>query len=293
MSGLPSVGAHYACVRLGVPITHFPGMLAPRGAAASNGSAVLSPLEARALGAFEPVSPELLARRDLLQRTDTKYLLPRRALPELLAQLGRDYRVLYAGQRPSALYLTQYLDTPAFDLFHDHRRGKRLRFKLRVRHYIDRGLSYLEVKGKCAGGGTRKSRRALGYMCDELSPDDDRWLSEQAPIDGATLAPSLVNQFSRITLVGIELPERITLDMDLGFQNDESSCTLSGVLVVEVKQPRFFRRSPVMQALARCRALPGSTSKYCVGSMLLRPGLRHNRLLPALARIERVSQCSS
>jgi hypothetical protein len=291
MSELASPGAYYTRLRPGVPCTHLPATL-QRADGSSEPSALSTP-ETRALGAFEPVSPELLAKRDLLQRTDTKYLLPRHALPELLAQLGRDYRVLYAGQQPSAVYLTQYLDTPGFDLFHDHRRGKRLRFKVRVRHYIDRGLSYLEVKGKSAGGGTRKSRRSLGYLCDELSPDDHRFVSEEAPVDGATLTPSLVNQFRRITLVGIELPERITLDMDLEFQNAENHCALRGVLIAEVKQPRFFRRSPVMQALAQCRAQPGSTSKYCVGTMLLRPELRHNRLLPTLARIERVSMCSS
>jgi hypothetical protein len=198
---------------------------------------------------------------------------------------------LHAGEQPSALYLTQYLDTPSYELFHDHRRGKRLRFKVRLRHYPDRELSYLEVKGKCASGGTRKWRRPLAYLCDQLSPDDLRFVSGQVPLDSATLVPSLVNQFRRITLVGIELPERITLDMALQFENDQNSHTLGGVLVVEVKQPRFSRRSPILQALARCRALPGSTSKYCVGTMLLRPELRHNRLRPTLARIERVSQC--
>jgi hypothetical protein len=251
----------------------------------------LSLLEARALDGFEPVSPELLAQRDLLQRTDTKYLLPRRLLPELLACLDRDYRVLHTGEQPSAVYITRYLDTPSFELFHDHRRGKRRRFKVRLRHYPDRRLSYLEVKGKSSSGGTRKWRRPLAYLCEQLSRDDFQFVSGQTPLDGASLVPSLVTEFHRITLVGIELPERITLDMDLKFANDESSHALSGVLVIEVKQSRFFRRSPVVQALARYRALPGSTSKYCVGTMLLRPDLRHNRLRPTLARIERVCQC--
>jgi len=269
----------------------FPVMLGSPTAGSSE-RASLSALEAQALDGFEPVSLELLRERDLLQRTDTKYLLPRRILPELLGQLRRDYRVLHAGLEPSARYLTQYLDTPAYDLFHDHRRGKRVRFKVRLRHYLDRRLSYLELKGKSAAGGTKKWRRPLEYLCDALSPDDLRFVSEQAAVDGSRLTPSLVNQFRRITLVGVDLPERITFDVDLQFQNDESSRALDGVLVIEVKQTRFLRRSPVVQALARCRALPGSTSKYCVGTMLLRPELRHNRLRPTLARLERITQCS-
>ncbi len=288
MSTFASASARHTCVR--VPSTPLAAALASQGVDSSE-RACLSLLETRALDGFEAVSPELLARRELLQRTDTKYLLPRRALPELLGCLERDYRVLYAGEQPSALYLTQYLDTPAFRLFHDHRRGKRVRFKVRLRHYPDRSLSYLEVKGKSASGGTRKWRRPLAFLCDQLSPDDLKFVSGQVPLDGSTLAPSLDNQFRRITLVGVELPERITLDMDLRFASGERSHALSGVLVVEVKQPRFSRRSPILQALARCRALPASASKYCVGTMLLRPELRHNRLRPTLARIERVCQC--
>ena len=288
MSTSASGGAQYTCAR--VPYLPLPVTLAHPGEQDGE-PAPLSLLEERALDAFEPVSLELLARRDLLQRTDTKYLLPRRSLPELLGYLERDYRVLYAGEQPSAVYVTQYLDTPEFDLFHDHRRGKRVRFKVRLRHYPDRGLSYLEVKGKTASGGTRKWRRSLAYMCDELSLDDLGFVAEQLPLDRSSLVPALVNQFRRITLVGVNLPERITLDTDLQFRSDQSSHVLSGALVVEVKQPRFFRRSPILQALARCRALPGSTSKYCVGTMLLRPELRNNRLRPTLARIERVCQC--
>jgi hypothetical protein len=269
MSTFAFAGAQHTCVR----------------------DASLSLLEARALDGFQPVSPDLLAERDLLQRTDTKYLLQRRSLPELLGYLDRDYRVLHTGEQPSALYITRYLDTPSYDLFHDHRRGKRLRYKVRLRHYPDRQLSYLEIKGKSSSGGTRKWRRPLAYLCDQLSTDELQFVSGRVRLDGAMLVPSLVTQFRRITLVGIELPERITLDMDLKFANDESSHALSGVLVIEVKQSRFFRRSPVVQALARYRALPGSASKYCVGTMLLRPDLRHNRLRPTLARIERVCQC--
>lgn len=287
MSTFATAGAQPLCVR--VPCTPL-SAFASHGANEAGG-APLSQLEARALDGFDPVTPELLANRDLLQRTDTKYLLPRGSLPELLEYLRRDYRVLHAGEQPSALYLTQYLDTPSYDLFHDHRRGKRLRFKVRLRHYPDRRLSYLEVKAKCSSGDTSKWRRPLAYLCDRLSRDDLQFVSRRVPLDGATLVPSLENQFRRITLVGIELPERITLDVDLKFENDESCHALSGLLVVEVKQSRFFRRSPGVSALAATRALPGSTSKYCVGTMLLRPELRHNRLRPTLARIERVCQC--
>jgi hypothetical protein len=252
---------------------------------------LLTPLEQGLLAMFDGVSPELLAKRHLLQRTDTKYVMSRRLLPQLLADLRRHYRILRGGEKPAALYLTEYFDTPGYDLFHDHRRGKRLRFKVRVRHYPDRTLSYLEIKGKSAGGGTKKWRRPLRFLAEELSPEDVGFISEHTSLDGFALVPVLVNQFRRITLIGLDFPERVTFDMDLQFQNDGGRRRLEQVLIAEVKQARLTRQSPVLRALSHHVIRPASASKYCIGTMLLHPELRQNRLRPTLLGLERASQC--
>jgi hypothetical protein len=250
-----------------------------------------SPLEQRLLGTFDRVSPELLAKRDLLQRTDTKYVMPRQLFPQLLANLDVHYRILLAGDSPAALYLTEYFDTPSYDLFHDHRRGKRLRFKVRVRHYLDRAMSYLEVKGKCAESGTTKRRRPLRFLSEELSPEDVRFISDNTTLDGFALVPVMVNQFRRVTLIGLEFPERITFDMDMQFENDAGVHKLPKVLVAEVKQAQLTRQSPMLRALSLHGIRPASASKYCIGTMLLNPTLRQNRLRPALLGFERACQC--
>ncbi|MBN1961107.1 MAG: VTC domain-containing protein [Deltaproteobacteria bacterium] len=67
-------------------------------------------------------------------------------LDRVLLALAKDY-----GLRPGiatlwAHYVTHYYDSPNFELFCDHRRGKRIRYKIRVRHYLDRKLSFTEIK---------------------------------------------------------------------------------------------------------------------------------------------------
>ena len=96
--------------------------------------------------AFASANLDMLAERALLRRTDTKFLLPRRRLGDLLAQLPHWYSLVRVEGQACAHYMTQYFDTPEFAFFHDHRRGRKPRRKVRYRHYMDRRLSYLEVE---------------------------------------------------------------------------------------------------------------------------------------------------
>ena len=59
-----------------------------------------------------------------------------------------------------------------------------------------------------------------------------------------------------------------------------------GVAIVEVKQWPFSRGTPVMSALANLGIRPGWASKYCIGILSTRIGLRGNRLLPGMRALE-------
>ncbi len=248
--------------------------------------------ESALLAGFGSVGPELLESRHLMRRTDSKFMLPRSRLLELLAPVQGDYGILLAGQSHSAHYLTEYLDTRRFMFFHDHRRGRRVRYKVRRRHYLDRQLSYIEIKGKGAAGTTQKWRREVPFMTHELTAEDRAFISSRSPVDGLALVPALTNTFRRITLVGLALPERVTIDMDLEFCHARSTERLEGVLIVEVKQPRLLRTSPIVRSLTRLHTRPGSASKYCVGMMLLHPQIESNRLRPTLLQLERLGRAA-
>lgn len=232
------------------------------------------------LGALALASAELLASRALLQRVDTKFVLERRALSTVLAALSRSCALLSPEHARWAVYYSTYFDTPELTLFHDHRRGRRRRFKVRVRHYLDRQRSYLEIKKKDRPGATEKLRREIAYGTTELSLDDWRFVDEAiAPLD-MPLAPVLSVGYRRITLVATEHVERVTFDLGLTVRRGEQRCSFDDVVIAEVKQPRLDDRSPVMAALRAHGLRPTRASKYCLGVMALEPAVRANRFLP-------------
>jgi len=237
--------------------------------------------------------PERLDDSCLLRRVDTKFLyagpLPDLAeeLGGLVELLGRSYGVLHAGGRPIASYQTLYFDSPDKTYFHQHRRGERDRFKVRIRHYPDRQLSVLEVKRKTNQDVTVKTRLDKDFLDDALAASDQLFLKEHSPCDPRSLLPQVWTDFSRITLVGLEAAERLTLDLHLEFRAGRQRHRLAGLAVIEVKQPRFSPRTPAMLALRARGMRPSGVSKYCAAQVTLFPTLRDNWLRPSLRKIRR------
>lgn len=243
-------------------------------------------LVAAAISRFRPASTDLLGARALLSRTDTKFVVPARRLGFLLAGLAGDYHILTQASGVAAGYRSVYLDTPDLRCFHDHRRGKLARHKIRFRHYLDRRLTYLEIKSRHGGEVTRKHRMEGRFGDETVGEAERRFLRRHCPLPADHLRPSLAVTFARLTLLGARIEERVTFDLDLAIETDDRSIGLAGVCIVEVKQRRLQRRTPIMLAL-RAHQLRGSpASKYCVGVALARPGARRNRLLPMLRTFE-------
>lgn len=242
----------------------------------------------RCLAGFSTAAPSLLARRDLLRRIDTKFLVSEAALPGLLGRLHGEYAVLCAGSARIAGYRTLYFDTPELRCFHDHRRGRRPRQKVRIRHYPDRRVSFLEVKTKRSESLTDKRRIARPYGDHRLGPGDRRFLAEACELPLEELRPMVWTNFGRISLVGLHTVERVTIDVGLTVVNENGSESLDGVAIMEVKQSPFCAHTPVMSALREEGQRPASASKYCIGVALTQDGVRLNRLLPTLRAVERL-----
>ena len=246
-------------------------------------------LSSDAIRGFTPVSAEILSRRALLRRIDSKFLVPLSRIEELLPAVSRDYGVLYAGDEALPTYHTLYFDTPELLCFHDHRRGRRARHKVRVRHYPERHLSYLEVKTKRSALITDKQRMKRTYGVNALGGEGIAFVARHSSLPAYGLEPQMWTYFRRLTLVGLRTSERLTIDVDLAFRREAHTTwhAVTGVAIVEVKQSPFCVRTPIMCALRRSGFRPVSASKYCTGTLLLRSGLRCNRLLPAIRELER------
>ncbi len=238
------------------------------------------------LKCFSPASPDLLARRELHRRADTKFVLSPAGAINLVHGLARDYAVVTAGEELVARYDTFYFDTPNLHLFHSHRRGRRLRHKVRIRHYPDRRLATLEVKSRRSELQSTKLIREHDFGDHTLSADDRAFIARTTGIDTA-MVEQIRTHFGRIMLLGLLTSERVTIDVDLQVEAGACSRSFSGVSIVEVKQWPLRRSTPVMLALRSGGWRPGGVSKYCVGIMSTRPDVRFNNLLPGLRALER------
>jgi len=225
----------------------------------------------------------------LLRRVDTKFLYPAEELGALIQSLASHYGLLLAGKQTIASYQTLYFDTPDRDFFHQHRRGQRDRFKIRIRHYLDRELSYLEVKRKTNHNVTIKVRRKRDFLANSINGDEQSFLQDRTPCDPSCIVPQVWTNFHRITLVGLSIRERLTVDLGLAFEAFHKIHGMQGLAVIEIKQPRFWARSPAMLALRARGIRPSGMSKYCTAQATLFPGLRCNRFHPFLRNIRRMS----
>ena len=233
---------------------------------------------------FAVASATELERAALERRYDRKFLLPASQALAVVGALVGGYRVVLARQERLALYDTVYFDTPSLRSYHDHRRGRRPRFKLRVRNYVDRELSMLEYKEKTARGDTRKMRWKRPEITTELTSADRALLLGAVPriYSDGELVPQARTIFYRLMLVNASSVERATLDFHVTFERADARRVVDSMVVVEVKDVGRGPASPLVCALRQHQARLLSFSKYCMAIALLgdepanafRPSLR-------------------
>lgn len=237
--------------------------------------------------ALDPAPLGLLQARQLQRRFDRKYVVPLGDGVGLVESLGGTHGVLLAGVRRLARYRTTYFDTQSRRAFHDHRRGRPRRAKVRTRTYVDRDLTVLEVKQRTGRGTTDKSRRVRDEVAHGLSASERRWLAQHVDWCSEVL-PVAGNDFLRLTLLGIDAVERITMDVEVEFVAGERSITLEHLAIVEVKTPTRGQPSAAVDWLRQHGHRPTGFSKYCTGSVLLNRGLPDHAFRGALRLLHRL-----
>ena len=245
------------------------------------------------LAAFAPIHLSEMGSVALQDRIDTKYILLERQLYAALALLAADYRVLDIDGVRLNHYRTLYFDSDDFALFRQHHAGRRDRYKVRSRSYVDSGLSFLEVKHKIGDNRTLKSRMATDAFMDELTDGAGGFLHEHLPFDPATLRPQVWNEYTRITLVSLADCERVTLDLNLSFSaggraGSRPPMALPGLAIAEVKQDAINRNSPFVRCMRQLNRRPAGFSKYCAGVTLLHQEIKHNNFKPRLRAISKL-----
>ena len=217
----------------------------------------------------------------LMKRTDTKFVIHRTKLNQILKDLENDYLILEIDGKRLMTYSSEYFDTENYKFYYDHHHGRKVRAKVRVREYVDSNISFIEVKQKTNKGQTIKTRIKVE---GQSNLHNTNTFANEILQQKELLKASIINDFKRITLVSNIAKERVTFDTDINFNNTSWNDNL---VIIELKQERLKRSSPLFQTLKKLQIHPARISKYCLGMSAEYPQLKVNNFKPIFRNIHK------
>ena len=238
---------------------------------------------------FLPISLDEMDDVKLMSRTDTKFAFKANKMPLLLQKLLPFYRVLAIDGKLIHDYKSLYYDTDNRKFYLDHHNGMVNRNKIRFREYVGSKLTFLEIKRKNNKGKTIKKRMRVDAISNELSEKQQNYIEKiiGRPMD--VNAKQWIN-FSRITFVHKTQKERMTMDVNLAFENENEKGDMKHIVIAEVKQERMSRSSDFMRIAKEMHILPIRISKYCLTTLALNPELKKNRFKEKVLFINKLKQ---
>lgn len=252
---------------------------------------------------FDPISLPEMESVKLMNRIDTKYAVPLSVLPSILEMAKADYYAQEIDGKRIATYDTMYYDTEDMDMYIRHHDRQLVRQKIRVRQYVESHLTFLEIKRKNNKGRTNKKRIVVpGFDLTADTPsilkhkkkEDEpltvaQFIDRKSRYTWETITPHLWTKFHRITLVNKQKTERLTIDLDLVWDNvvSHEMKTYKDLVIVELKRDGNVP-SHMTDIMLAHRIHPFKISKYCIGTALTSPGLKRNRFKKKIRLIEKM-----
>ena len=238
---------------------------------------------------FSPISLDEMDDVKLMNRTDTKFAFKANKMPLLLQKLLPFYRVLAIDGELIHDYKSLYYDTDNRKFYLDHHNGRVNRNKIRFREYVGSKLTFLEIKRKNNKGKTIKKRMKVNAISNELSEKQQNYIEKIIGRPMEVNAKQWIN-FSRITFVHKTQKERLTIDVNLTFENSNEKGDMKHIVIAEVKQERMSRSSDFMRIAKEMHILPIRISKYCLTTLALNPELKKNRFKEKVLFINKLKQ---
>lgn len=231
-----------------------------------------------ALGRLQPISlAEVLLFAGLQTRLDRKYIVAADAIAGVLDRLAPTLRRLEIDGRSDFRYETTYFDTPELDSYRGGAYGRRRRFKVRTRSYLDSGECMLEVKTAAGRGHTVKERTAHPIQHRHQIPAGSaKFLVAQGlpPDLPARLRATLTTSYRRSTLTE-RSGARLTLDTGLVCRAAGGSAGIGDLVLVETKSPGAATAVDRLLWSAGYRPVP--VSKYGTGLAAIDGALPANK----------------
>lgn len=219
------------------------------------------------LNKFSSTSLKELNEMALDNRVDSKFVLPKKILGDILEHLSNNYSILTVDNENIFTYENTYFDTPDRFFYQSHHNGKLNRQKLRLRRYKESDFCVLETKLKTNKSRTIKQRIPIK---ENNQKDIISFLNEQIHSTKGSLSPKLFNNYHRMTFTHLQKKEKVTIDFDLGFENPDNSLQyhIDDYFVVEVKTKDKVHRSEFSLYCKENGIRKNQFSKYCMGTCL-------------------------
>ncbi|MBI2279092.1 MAG: polyphosphate polymerase domain-containing protein [Bacteroidetes bacterium] len=240
------------------------------------------------LNTFDVITLSEMDAVKLMDRTDTKFVFNRIELSDILNQLQPFYKVLEVNGNKVSKYESLYFDTPKFEMYHKHQSGKLNRHKVRFRKYVESNLKFFEVKFKNNKGRTIKTRVKQDQIDNIIQHQAQELLIKKTTHTSENLEPKIWVNYTRITLVNKNSPERVTIDLNLHFVKDHQVKNIDNLIIAEVKQDKSSS-SPFLKLMKKLHIRQGSVSKYCFGVITFFDNIKHNNFKPKLISIKKIT----
>jgi len=238
---------------------------------------------------FDSIDLSDLDKVSLLNRVDSKFIFNLEQLPTILSQLQQYYNILDIKGVRINQYDSIYFDTPDLKLYNLHHNDRKNRFKIRYRKYVDSDLSFFELKMKNNKGRTIKHRFKTPDIYDHFTEPAKEllanYLSERANWPFVRILDIL---FKRLTFSDKNFSERATIDIDLRFKRTDGQVFEVPVGIVELKQEKQDRKSPMFGVLKNNGIYPYKVSKYCTGILKCYPDVKYNRFKKKMLKIDQL-----
>lgn len=215
----------------------------------------------------------------LQTRVDRKYVVDASTLDALLGGLAHRLAALEIDGLRSFAYESVYFDTADLESYRAAAHGRRRRYKVRTRTYVDQRATMLEVKTRGARKATVKTRQhhpyALRHRLDgEAAHFVDTTIGRRGL--AATLVPTLSTAYHRSTLADLDDVARLTIDAELRCTRpDGRAVRLDDAFVVETKSSGS--PSAADRWLWTHGYRPDKISKFGTGMAALDPSLPANK----------------
>ena len=228
---------------------------------------------------------QVIATADLQTRTDRKYLVTAEVFARFATAMTNRFMVLEIQGLRLFRYESVYFDTEELTAYLRHAHGRRQRFKVRTRAYLDVVDCVLEVKTKSGRGETIKDRLPYPWADRYQLTETARRFALDRIGDPATvqdLDPVMTSAYRRATMLDPLSGSRLTCDVGVTFgaagaEDGDPDLRTAREDLVLVESKTVGAAATADNVLWRLGQRPVVLSKYCVGMALIHSDLPANR----------------